>query len=315
MAKLTTFTARIQTPNLSAPKYIPNCAIISGILVQIVEVGIGEPTIKGGFTPDGEGDTWEEYNNYETRYRPFFNAVKLKNDGKVDEVQKYSSSLNGAFTIEQLKTVTQYCFTMGDNGDGYMIEDYEEARKKMLIQKQIDTIEKVKQETGYQLEYLKPSKAEDEDGEITCYHYKITHIETGRVFNFSDRNVFDAGRCINPEYEIHPDWGIGGLIGYETKEVWIKTEPCKTSGYVSAKDDFGNYRYAKTKTHHKDYIINDNGEYLFEFSDFQRPVWQSCSKKNGEFVGWQKVRDIDKIEYGAYEIAQKYGKASNDIRL
>lgn len=315
MTNIANFTAKVQTPNLSHPKYIPNCTIISGILAQVIEVGVGEPVEKGGFNSDGEGETWKEYPSYETRYRPFYNANKLNRDNKKEEVLSYNNSLQSAFTIEQLKKYKEYCLIMGDNGDGYIVEDAEEARKKILIQKQIETAEKVKAETGYELEYLKPSISEDEDGKTTCYHYKITHIESGRVFKFSDRNVFDAGRCINPEYEIHPDWGMGGLIGYETKQVWIKTEPCEVSGYVSARDDYGNSKYAKTKTHHKDYIMNDKGEYLFEFSDFQRPVWQSCSKKNGKFVGWQKVRDIDNVEYGAYEIAQKYGKASNDIRL
>jgi len=135
MTKIATFTAKVQTPNSDKPKYIPNCAIISGILVQVIEVGLGDPIEKGGFNSYGEGETWEEYNSYETRYRPLYNANRLTRDNKKEEVLRYNDSFKSAFKLEQLEMYKEYCLVLGDNGDGYFVQDAEKAKQEQVVAK------------------------------------------------------------------------------------------------------------------------------------------------------------------------------------
>ena len=46
-------------------------------------------------------------------------------------------------------------------------------------------------------------KVKDEGGITTTAHHTVT-LPTGESFKFTDRNIFDFGRVINPEYEIAP---------------------------------------------------------------------------------------------------------------
>jgi len=51
---------------------------------------------------------------------------------------------------------------------------------------------------------------EDEGGKTTQYIHTVT-MKNGETFQFSDRNVFDFGRVINPLYPISEDIKSGGL--------------------------------------------------------------------------------------------------------
>lgn len=72
------------------------------------------------------------------------------------------------------------------------IEDAKKARQKELA-------EKIKNEQGFIFDQTHATYEEGEDGRIPCYHYTLIHIETGKKFKFTDRNIFDFGRVINPE--------------------------------------------------------------------------------------------------------------------
>jgi hypothetical protein len=62
----------------------------------------------------------------------------------------------------------------------------------------------------------------DEGGETKIAHHTVT-LPNGSQFRFADRNVFDFGRVINPDYEIAP--GIrGGLRNGDVWETFISGE-------------------------------------------------------------------------------------------
>jgi hypothetical protein len=54
-----------------SPKFIPGFNY-KGYLTSSVQIGVGEATTKGGFTEDGDGETWEEYKSYKEKYRAYF---------------------------------------------------------------------------------------------------------------------------------------------------------------------------------------------------------------------------------------------------
>lgn len=58
------FTAKIEIPN-KKPRYIPNCIIYRGKVVQVIKKGVGKSWEAGGFGVGGDGETWTEYEKYE----------------------------------------------------------------------------------------------------------------------------------------------------------------------------------------------------------------------------------------------------------
>lgn len=63
----------------------------------------------------------------------------------------------------------------------------------------------------------------DEGGKTKLYRHKLT--AGGRVLTFIDRNVFDFGRVINPDYDI-ADGVHGGLcVKRDGKQVWLNDGP------------------------------------------------------------------------------------------
>lgn len=174
MAKIATFTAKVQTPNSSQPRYIQNCTIVNGIIVQVIEIGVGEAIEKGGMNAYGEGETWEEYSSYETRYRPYFNANKLTRDNKKEEVVSYNDSLKSAYKVEQLQKYKEYCLFLGDNGDGYFVEDTEIAKQeKIAAEKKVSFQSHLCWETGitwYQLIGRYPEDVFNKMRPFLAYH-------------------------------------------------------------------------------------------------------------------------------------------------
>lgn len=61
---------------------------------------------------------------------------------------------------------------------------------------------------GLDIQITKTSEV-DEGGRATVYKIAITL--NGKTWRFIDRNIFDVGRCINPDYAITPGSKPGGL--------------------------------------------------------------------------------------------------------
>lgn len=54
-------------------------------------------------------------------------------------------------------------------------------------------------------------KVQDEDGQVNAYIHSVT-LSNGRTLQFSERNIFDFGRVINPNYAIAEGREKGGLV-------------------------------------------------------------------------------------------------------
>jgi len=69
---------------------------------------------------------------------------------------------------------------------------------------------------------------EDESGTRTGYRHVLTHA-SGRCFTFIERNIFDFGPVINPEYAVREGGSPGGLaMNHEGKLAW-QDFTCPTS--------------------------------------------------------------------------------------
>jgi len=125
------FTAKIEVPGKPA-KYLTNCIIYKGKLVQVYKKGVGESHTEGGMF-NGEGDTWEVYESYEDAYRTYFNQTLLKENGLTREeaVKLIEEDEKNAFKDERL---FNSMFVLGKNPNGYEVinidEEKEEKEKK-----------------------------------------------------------------------------------------------------------------------------------------------------------------------------------------
>jgi len=61
---------------------------------------------------------------------------------------------------------------------------------------------------------------EDEDGKVPMYSHKVT-LKSGTVIRLSERNVFDYGVVINPEYSVVEGMKDGGLINTHDGVLWF----------------------------------------------------------------------------------------------
>ena len=64
---------------------------------------------------------------------------------------------------------------------------------------------------------------EDEGGKTKCIHHRLVFDE-GEVLKFSERNIFDFGRVINPEYALAEGADDGGLVNFDKetgKRYWM----------------------------------------------------------------------------------------------
>jgi hypothetical protein len=75
------------TRNGESPKFIPGFNY-KGFLTSSVQIGVGEAINKGGFTADGDGETWEEYKSYKEKYRPYFDNNSM--DASTRDFVKYN---------------------------------------------------------------------------------------------------------------------------------------------------------------------------------------------------------------------------------
>lgn len=60
----------------------------------------------------------------------------------------------------------------------------------------------IKNEYGFLFELESVCGETDQGGATNCYHYRCTNLESGNIYKFVDRNIFDFGRCINPVFPV-----------------------------------------------------------------------------------------------------------------
>lgn len=154
----------------------------------------------------------------------------------------------------------------------------EEKQAKTKAKKEAAAAERKADFARYHIELEDTTNTYDEDGKIPCYHYSVTHRQSGRVFKFTDRNVFDFGRVVNPVFPV--DGGLAINVqefmahfdSEEKKEEYRKSHPT-TSGWG----------------------------------------WQRTNMSDvSDSRAWVPM---DEIEVGAYEIVLKYGKAYRGMRM
>lgn len=294
--EMNTSIAKCTRPGQS-PKYIPSAVNFKGYLVCKTQKGVGTPTENGAMNAYGEGETWEEYDTYIDFLKPYFNQdLVVKFFNKEEFKKKYDNlEIREIIGTEAEKALIKW----GENEGGLIVEDADQAKKKEKVIAAKQQQEKILTEFGFLFEIEKVTKTFDEDGEIPCFHYRITHQETGRIFKFIDRNLFDVGRIINP--------ACGGIL--IDVEEFIKNNPFTFSGL-----------------NHNDYHVQDNNpdfdpsksekanEYRAEHPSetgcgYERSFIAEDSEDKREWI------PVDQIELSAYKIVQQYGSAMRGIRV
>lgn len=153
-----------------------------------------------------------------------FNGDLIDADGKRDEIKnKGIQKIHGVIGTPDEK----YLLRWGKNAAGVTVMTAAEATAISRKERS----DRIAKETGYSFEITKEGKHECE--------YKITYVATGESFKFSDRNVFDFGRVINPAQ--------GGLIRIiDEKPHW---ETIKNNEWVIDREltevEYGAYRVAE----------------------------------------------------------------------
>lgn len=114
-------------------------------------------------------------------------------------------------------------------------EDWKTQREKEEVEKRLEE-EKYKREKEEFLEGInwetQECKKEDEGGKTIKYIHTL--LLNGKTYVFSERNVFDVGRVINPEYEIVKG-SKGGLAKCENNK-WFWMDFVSGKGYVKTRD-------------------------------------------------------------------------------
>lgn len=124
--KTTKFTAKIVSP--TGTRCISNCTIYKGKVVQVYKRGIGEPHTVGGLF-NGEGDVWDEYDQYIDAYKPYFNATLLEENGLTRETaQKIMEEKGFDYTFKDQRFLN-CMFVMGENPNGYFVSDADEEKR------------------------------------------------------------------------------------------------------------------------------------------------------------------------------------------
>ncbi len=122
MAKLATFTAKMQRPGQEA-RLIPNAILYKGYVAFVRQEGRGKATEKGGMF-NGEGDTWTEWEYYEEVISPVFDG-HLVNAAPADLKKTLQAMLNVDAVITA--SMEKYLLKIGEQ-DGYTVSNREEEK-------------------------------------------------------------------------------------------------------------------------------------------------------------------------------------------
>lgn len=136
--------------------------------------------------------------------RPLFSKDMLESAGMLERVESLSAEESKKLPHDML----QYIFKLGDN-NGTIIVDKTARNRQTKLEKLLQ--EHSAKPDDFTFEHIATTQFDDEGELGDCYHYRITHKPTGRKFNFTDRNLFDFGRVVNPDF---------GGIAMETEVGW-----------------------------------------------------------------------------------------------
>lgn len=214
-------------------------------------------------------------------YRPFFDKTAACLDG-FEEMKAFIDDKKGIVKKADLPQLEKYCIRWGENsradGSGkYEVitaEEQEGRQEKQVLLKKQQEAEK----EGYVFEVMGKHTSYDEDGPTPAWEYRITHKESGREFVFSDRNIFDFGRVLNPVSPV--DGGI--MLNVEN---FIEKNP------YTFKDDEVKEKYRR-----------------------EHPTETGYGYDRSYCDGEQWVA-VDEIEVQAFKLAAKLGYAYEGIRM
>jgi hypothetical protein len=213
-----------------------------GFVTHVERIGIGEPY---EIETDYEGFEYPRYKKYEDVYVPYFSADMLTADGLMEYARDNlaKKDINSIIGTEYEK----YLLKFGVNEGGSVVE-FEKDIKERETRAEIEAL-------GFEFKCVSKSKkridVDDEDGEER-HEYEIKSLRSGKVYMFSDRNIFDFGRVINPKYAIAE--GVDGGLAYNDADgnlSWHTTDTGRGWHFVRKmeKEEEEAYRIAEKYGH------------------------------------------------------------------
>jgi uncharacterized protein YxjI len=146
-------------------------------------------------------------------------------------------ALQGAFDIDSPNQTDEEIINKINTAKSKFEEEKKRLAEKEQKQKELEKLRKKATMTTTTHQVV------DEGGKTIQAKHRVT-LENGQTFSFSDRNIFDVGRIINPDYEIVPG-KHGGLF---EKGKWESYE--EESGWIEIRS------LAKAEKEAYDYVVN-----------------------------------------------------------
>lgn len=269
-----------------APKYIPNCVNYKGYLAQQVQVGVGESHTVGGMF-NGEGDVWEEWDRYEKRLKPFFDADKLSAGQRAELSKKLEDK-----EFNQIQKVI-------DAGYEFALMKWGEHEKySVQDQNEIENAKKLEKEKAF------------ENKELT-----INFIPGFFGLQISERLPKSVWAIVQPFGTYHQgneddlEWLDDlGHIGIHPNEVrgWYYED--KAIGALISEGFSVSYREEKITSNASEEIRRIDGEIKKEQDEFYAEVkavragWEKFSlrlsemRQNAEYISEMEAEEISKTE-------------------
>ncbi|MCG8540734.1 MAG: hypothetical protein MJA82_12465 [Clostridia bacterium] len=97
--------------------------------------GVGEPKIKGEFTPGGDGDTFEEYDKYRDCYKPLFNSLTFTR-----EEMERAKKMNNKQQFEYAQSNSDKLLKIGKRKDGSIVKWARDHAKEELYNEQFEKL-------------------------------------------------------------------------------------------------------------------------------------------------------------------------------
>lgn len=134
-----TFTALFTLPG-GTTRRLPQCKVWNGVVVQLVSVGQGKKNTFGGMTAEGEGESWEEWEYYAYLPRPIYCKSKQTPE-QIKEITEADGRCGKKKDWTECFEKYRFAmFTMGDNGNGYKVENLKEVEEREVIENRTATL-------------------------------------------------------------------------------------------------------------------------------------------------------------------------------
>lgn len=121
-------TAIVERPG-QKPRYLPGAVNYKGYLCTLFEEGVGESWTEGGFSAAGDGETWEVYEKYVTKMKPYFDGDLVPDDAR-ESYKKYKT-VEDVFADGKESQLMKW----GEH-ENYSVRDYEEVKREKEAEKQ-----------------------------------------------------------------------------------------------------------------------------------------------------------------------------------